>query len=88
MEFSGVYEYKSPQGPSANIGEGSGFATIDGDTAMFKPEGAKEECQIRLKFTGSKLVVTQTGICGFGHNVSAEGTYKKVSSKKPKFESD
>ena len=88
MEFSGVYEYKSPQGPSANIGEGSGFATIDGDTAMFKPEGAEEECQITLKFTGSKLVVTQTGICGFGHNVSAEGTYKKVSSKKPKFESD
>ena len=52
---------------------------------IFKPEGAEEECQITLKFTGGKLVVTQTGICGFGHNVSAEGTYQKVSSKKPKF---
>jgi hypothetical protein len=88
VEFSGVYEYKSPQGPSANIGEGIGFARIDGDTAMFKPEGAEEECQITLKFTGSKLVVTQTGICGFGHSVSAEGTYKKTSSKKPKFGAD
>jgi hypothetical protein len=88
VEFSGVYEYKTPQGPIANEGEGSGIATIEGDTAIFKPEGAEEECQITLKFTGSKLVVTQTGICGFGHNVSAEGTYKKVSSKKPKFESD
>jgi hypothetical protein len=39
-----------------------------------------------LKFTGGKLVVTQTGICGFGFNVSAD-TYKKVSSKKPKVES-
>ena len=61
----------------ANEGEGSGVATIEGDTAIFKPEGAEEECQITLKFTGGKLVVTQTGICGFGHNVSAEGTYKK-----------
>ena len=54
----------------ANEGEGSGVATIEGDSAIFKPEGAEEECQITLKFTGSKLVVTQTGICGFGHNVS------------------
>jgi len=88
VEFSGVYEYKTQHGPMANEGEGSGVATIEGDTAIFKPEGAEEECQITLKFTGGKLVVTQTGICGFGHNVSAEGTYKKVSPKKPKFGSD
>src|SRR5215471_326038 len=88
VEFSGIYEYKTPQGPMANEGEGNGIATIEGDTAIFKPEDAEEECQITLKFTDGKLVVTQTGICGFGHNVSAEGTYKKVSSKKPKFEPD
>lgn len=88
IEFSGVYEYKTPQGPSANEGVGSGIATIEGDTATFKPEGAEEECQITLKFTRGKLVVTQTGICGFGHNVTAAGTYKKVSTEKPKFDSD
>jgi len=88
IEFSGVYEYKTPQGPSANEGVGSGIATIEGDTAIFKPEDAEEECQITLKFTGGKLVVTQTGICGFGHNVTAAGTYKKVSAQKPKFDSD
>jgi hypothetical protein len=88
IEFSGVYEYKTPQGPSANEGEGSGTATIEGDTAIFKPEGAEEECRITLKFGSGKLVVTQTGICGFGHNVTAAGTYKKVSSKKPNFDSD
>jgi len=71
----------------ANEGEGSGIAIIEGDTAIFKPEGAEEECQITLKFTRSK-VVTQTRICGFGHNVSAKGTYKKISSQKPNFESD
>jgi hypothetical protein len=88
IEFSGTYEYKTPQGQSANEGEGSGTATIEGDTAIFKPEGAEEECRITLKFTSDKLVVTQTGICGFGHNVTAAGTYKKVSAKKPKFGSD
>ena len=67
IDFSGVYEYKTPQGPTANEGVGSGVATIEGDTAIFKPEGAEEECQITLKFTRDKLVVTQTGICGFGH---------------------
>jgi len=88
VEFSGTYEYKTPQGPSANTGEGSGIAMIEGDTAIFKPEGAEEECRITLKFTRGKLVVTQTGICGFGLNVTAAGTYKKVSTKKPKFDSD
>jgi hypothetical protein len=88
VEFSGVYEYKTLQGPSANEGQGSGIARIEGDTAIFKPEGAEEECQITLKFTGRKLVVIQTGICGFGHNVTAAGTYKRVSINKPKFESN
>jgi hypothetical protein len=88
VEFSGVYEYKTPKGLMANEGEGSGVATIEGDTAIFKPVGAEDECQITLKFVDGKLVVTQTGICGFGHNVSAEGTYKKVSSLQPKFGSD
>ena len=85
IEFFGTYEYKSPAGPMANTGEGSGIARIEGDTAIFKPEGAEEDCQITLKFTEGKLVVTQTGSCGFGNHVYADGTYKKVSSKKPKF---
>jgi hypothetical protein len=88
VEFSGVYEYKTPQGPTANEGVGNGVATIEGDTAIFKPDGAEEECQIILKFTHGKLVVTQTGICGFGHNVTAAGTYKRLSAKKPKFDPD
>jgi hypothetical protein len=47
VEFSGVYEYKTPEGPSANTGEGSGIATIQGDTAIFKPEGAKRNAKSR-----------------------------------------
>ena len=35
------------------------------------------------------LKITQEGgdfECGFGHNVMAGGTYRKVSSKRPSFE--
>lgn len=86
VEFEGVYEYKSPAGPTANTGTGSGIARIEGDTAIFKPEGlGDEECKITMKFTRGKLVVEQEGICGFGHNVYANGTYRKTSRAKPKF---
>ncbi|HJX98358.1 MAG TPA: lipocalin family protein [Chthoniobacterales bacterium] len=89
IEFSGVYEYKTGNGErTANTGEGSGIAKIEGDTATFKPDGAEEECKITLKFTGGKLVVTQDGMCGFGFNVRADGTYKRTSSKKPKFDAE
>lgn len=85
IEFLGTYEYKSAHGPTANTGEGSGIARIEGDTANFKPDGAEDECQIILRFTGGHLVVNQTGICGFGFNVSAEGTYKKRLKGKAEF---
>jgi hypothetical protein len=87
VEFSGTHEYKSPAGPMANTGEGHGVASIEGDTAIFKPDGAEDECRITMKFAHGKLVVTQTGVCGFGNNVTAEGTYKRTSAAEPKFES-
>src|SRR6266446_4977194 len=77
VEFSGIYKYQAPQGPTANEGQGSGTARIEGDIAIFKPEGAEDESAITLKFGHGKLVVTQTGTCGFGHNVVADGTYKR-----------
>ena len=89
VEFSGVFEYQTRDGePTANTGEGTGVARIEGNTANFTPDGAEDECKITLKFTDGKLIVTQNGICGFGFNVTAEGTYKKVSSKRPKFDSE
>ena len=87
IEFSGVYEHKTANGkPTANTGEGSGIARIEGNTANFKPDGAEDDCKIVLKFNNGKLLVTQEGICGFGFNVTAAGTYKKTSSSKPKFD--
>jgi hypothetical protein len=89
VEFEGVYQYKTPSGPMANTGSGSGIARIEGDTAIFRPAGSEsdlnEECKITMRFTKGKLVVEQEGVCGFGHNVNASGTYRKVSRAKPKF---
>lgn len=85
VEFYGTYEYQSPAGHMANTGEGSGIAFIEGDTATFKPDAAEDECKITMKFTRGKLIVTQESICGFGHNVISDGTYKRVSTRKPKF---
>ncbi len=80
VSFSGIFRYNTPAGPSANEGEGSGIAFIEGDTATFKPEDAEDECVITMKFTKDKLTVTQEGICGFGFRVTAAGIYRKVSS--------
>ena len=89
VSFSGVYNYKMTNGePMANLGEARGEAEIAGDTATFTPEDT-EECTITLKFLrGGKMKVTQKGSdadCGFGHNVTADGMYKKISGVKPKF---
>lgn len=87
VQFSGIYPYKLPDGTDmANMGDGEGIAMIEGNQATFKPEGAEEGCAIKMKFTRGKLVVEQEGYCGFGHNVSAAGTYRRTSSRKPKFE--
>ena len=86
IQFSGVFEYRNAFGPAANTGEATAVAKIEGNTATFKPDGAEDECKITLKFVNGKLIVTQAGFCGFGLNVTAEGTYQRVSSKKPKFD--
>lgn len=89
VSFSGVYNYKMANGePMANVGEARGEADITGDTAIFKPQET-DKCSMTMKFLpGRRLKVTQNGTdaeCGFGVNVSAEGSYKKTSNARPKF---
>ena len=86
VEFSGTYEYSSPAGPMANTGMGDGTAFITGNTAIFRPEGTDDECKITMTFDRARLVVKQEGSCGFGLNVTADGTYRRVSRRKPTFE--
>lgn len=90
VSFELTYPYVVNGEPSANLGSNTGTAIIEGDTAVFKDDEFGQ-CTIRLRFTKpGTLVVTQNGNdveCGFGRNVTADGTYKKTSSAKPKFES-
>ena len=85
VQFDGIYMTlaKSP-----NMGYAAGEATIEGNIATFKPPDT-ERCEITLVFLTNKLKVTQDGSdadCGFGHNVYATGTYRKIRSGKPKFQ--
>jgi hypothetical protein len=87
LEFQGTYEYRSTSGWTANTGYGSGTADIEGIVAKFKPQEADDDCDITMTFKGGTLLVDQKGDCGFGLNVLASGTYRKMSSRKPEFTS-
>jgi len=86
VQFDGVYPTLAK---SVNLGYAMGEATIDGNVATFVPPDT-QGCKITMTFLPGKLKVTQDGSdadCGFGHNVNATGTYRKIRSGKPKFES-
>ena len=85
VQFDGIYMTASK---SPNMGSAAGEAIIDGNVATFKPPDF-EQCEITLVFLPGRLKVMQSGSdadCGFGHNVNATGTYRKIRGGKPKFE--
>jgi hypothetical protein len=77
---------------TANLGQAIGEAEINGDTAVYLANKYGGKCEITIKFVKSgQIKITQNEEergCGFGLNVRATGTYKKVSSKTPTFESE
>jgi hypothetical protein len=85
VQFDGIY----PTPKSFNMGYAGGYAIIDGNIATFKPDDAGP-CEITIVFLRGKIKVTQAGRdvdCGFGHNVNATGTYRKIRGGKPRFQS-
>jgi hypothetical protein len=44
VEFSVAAEHKGVSGPMGNASDGHGIARIQGDTAIFKPDGADPDC--------------------------------------------
>lgn len=89
VEFIGTYEYKTPTGPMANTGSASGIARIEGNTATLTANDSSskpdEPCKMTMRFTKARLIVEQEGSCSFGLNVTATGTYRRISKAKPKF---
>ena len=86
VQFDGVYHTISK---SVNTGYASGEAKIEGNIAVFELSEFGP-CKITIVFLrNNRLKVTQEGDspdCGFGHNVRADGTYRKIRGGKPKFE--
>jgi hypothetical protein len=83
-----AWQYTNDLGPGANTGTSHGEATIENDVATFRPEDT-EDCTITIKFLkGNKIQVSEDHIlnCGWGFNVSSEGTYRKIRAGKPKFD--
>ena len=85
VEFSGIHEYRSAAGLTANTGELSGIATIEGIIATLKQSDTGEGCTITMTFKAGKMEVRQDGECGFGVGVFAGGIYRRISSRKPRF---
>jgi len=84
VQFNGEW---MTRGGYPNIGEAIGEATIEGNVATFIP-GDTTQCKITMIFLKNKMKVEQEGLdaeCGFGHNVMATGTYRRVKAGKPKF---
>lgn len=89
VQFDLTYEYRNQYGRTANTGVASGEARIENNVAVFAPTEFGQ-CKITLTFlSNNKVKVAQEGSdadCGFGHNVTADGTYTKIKSGKPKFD--
>jgi hypothetical protein len=86
VQFDGIYMTLSG---SPNMGYAAGEATIEGNVAtLLSPD--YPACKITMVFLPkNRMEVSQEGSdadCGFGHNVHADGTYRKVRGGKPKFE--
>lgn len=89
VAFDLIYPYEIGDGElTANMGTADGEATIKGDTAVYS-SNEFGPCRITIKFVRSgQIKATQDGTdadCGFGHNVMADGDYRKMSRAKPKF---
>lgn len=71
-------------------GSASGEATIKGDVATFVPPDT-EGCAITMTFLADGSLKVESNArpvdCGFGRKAPPDGTYRKVSSAKPKFAS-
>jgi hypothetical protein len=88
-----IYPYTLGDGErTMNMGYLDGEASISADKAVYRSTEFGD-CVITIKFVRPGTIkVVQGGAdgtdssCGFGHNVFADGTYRKVSSKKPKFD--
>ena len=84
ISFSGFWPNDHKRVETRNVGTFDETVPLKGRTAVVKPRYGDKDCAITLEFRAGKVIVAQGGYqCGFGFNVEADGTYRKVSSKPP-----
>ncbi len=74
--------YNNPD--NIHNGELHGTAQLENGIAIYD----QDDCKLKIEFFSTRLRLTQIedSGCGFGANVTAAGTYRKLNSKKPKFD--
>ncbi len=90
IAFDLVYPFIDGTGEmSANMGQAAGIGTINADLAVYE-NNEYGECRIVIKFIRPGVIKVSSDdgdfACGFGHNVSAAGTYTRTSKAKPEFD--
>jgi hypothetical protein len=58
-----------------NMGQAYGEVPLVKGVAVYK----EEECRLTMRFSAGKVEIEQGGDCLFGHNVSADGVYRRTS---------
>lgn len=58
-----------------NLGEAHGVVPLVKGVALYQ----EEECRLTMRFSSGKVKIEQAGDCLFGHNVRADGLYRRTS---------
>lgn len=77
-------------GPAHNMGFMQGQFELKDGKANFIQEEGTFHCRIDFVFQGQQVTLTQLegsdADCGFGHNVHADGVFRRTSSRPPVFQ--
>ena len=86
IKFNLTALWVSPNNPeNIHNGEIAGVVAVSSGTAIYE----NGDCKISMQFSRTGVVVREDHAgddCGFGVNVSAAGVYRKIDSKKPRFQ--
>ena len=74
--------YNNPD--NIHNGELHGLVALQNGVAVYD----QDDCKLKFEFFSNRVRVTQFNDagCGFGANVTAAGAYRKLDSRKPKFD--
>jgi hypothetical protein len=71
--------YNNPE--NIHNGELQGVVALENGVAVYD----RDDCKLKFEFSPNRVRVTQLNDagCGFGANVTADGAYRRLDSKKP-----